>query len=202
MQAETKTGEFVKGGMLIGEAVAKYPEIAPVMQAYGLHCIGCHVNPYESIEQGAMGHGMPKETFDEMMQEVNNEVKKFEAERENAPSMEEVQEKSGKVITLTSKAVSKVMEFMQAEDKPMGGLRVGAAPGGCSGFQYMLAFEEAPSEDDAVYEQGGLKIFINKQQMQLLHGVKIDYVEGLQGTGFKIENPNAKKTCGCGQSFH
>src|SRR3989338_5926309 len=168
MQAETKTGEFVKGGMLIGEAVAKYPEIAPVMQAYGLHCIGCHVNPYESIEQGAMGHGMPKETFDEMMQEVNNEVKKFEAERENAPSMEEVQEKSGKVITLTSKAVSKVMEFMQAEDKPMGGLRVGAAPGGCSGFQYMLEFEEAPSEDDAVYEQGGLKIFINKQQMQLL----------------------------------
>ena len=202
MRAETKTEEFVKGGMLIGETVAKYPEIAPVMQAYGLHCIGCHVNPYESIEQGAMGHGMPKETFDEMMQEVNNEVKKFEAERENAPSMEEVQEKSGKVITLTSKAVSKVMEFMQAEDKPMGGLRVGAAPGGCSGFQYMLEFEEAPSEDDAVYEQGGLKIFINKQQMQLLHGVKIDYIEGLQGNGFKIENPNAKKTCGCGQSFH
>ena len=202
MQAETKTEDFVTGEMLIGEAVAKYPEIAHVMQSYGLHCIGCHVNPYESIQQGAMGHGMQTEVFNEMMQEANNEIRKYDSERGRAPSMDEVQEKSGKVVTLTSKAVDKVKEFMQAEEKPVGGLRVGAAPGGCSGFEYVLEFEEAPTDDDAVYEQGGLKIFVNKQQMQLLHGVKIDYVDGLQGTGFKIENPNAKKTCGCGQSFH
>ena len=202
MQAETKTEDFVTGEMLIGEAVAKYPEIAHVMQSYGLHCIGCHVNPYESIRQGAMGHGMQTEVFNKMMQEVNNEIRKYDSERGSAPSMDEVQEKSGKVVTLTSKAVDKVKEFMQAEEKPVGGLRVGASPGGCSGFEYVLEFEEAPTDDDAVYEQGGLKIFVNKQQMQLLHGVKIDYVDGLQGTGFKIENPNAKKTCGCGQSFH
>ena len=202
MQAETKTQDFVTGDMLIGAAVAKYPEIAPVLQAYGLHCIGCHVNPYESIEQGAMGHGMQKETFDEMLQEANKEVAKFADERENAPSLDEIKDKSGAVVTLTSKAVDKVREFMQAEEKQVNGLRVGAAPGGCSGFQYVLEFEEAPNDDDAVYEQGGLKIFINKQQMQLLHGVTIDYVDGLQGTGFKIENPNARKTCGCGQSFH
>lgn len=202
MQTEAKTKDFVTGGMLIGEAVAKYPEIAPVMQAYGLHCIGCHVNPYESIEQGAMGHGMSKDVFNEMLTEANKEIAKFSEERENAPSLEQMQEKSGAVITLTSKAAEKVKEFMKAEEKPVAGLRVGAAPGGCSGFQYVLEFEEAPSEDDAVYEQNGLKIFINKQQMQMLHGVRIDFVDGLQGTGFKIENPNASKTCGCGQSFH
>lgn len=202
MEAGTKTKENIDGSMLIGEAVAKYPEIAPVLQAFGLHCIGCHVNPYESIEQGAMGHGMSKEVFNEMLKEANNEIAKFSEGRKNAPSFDEIREKSGKVVTLTSRAVSKVKEFMDAEEKPVGGLRIGAAPGGCSGFQYVLEFEEAPADDDAVYEESGLKIFINKQQMQLLHGVKIDYLDGLQESGFKIENPNASKTCGCGQSFH
>jgi iron-sulfur cluster assembly accessory protein len=145
---------------------------------------------------------MSKDVFNEMLTEANKEIAKFSEERENAPSLEQMQEKSGAVITLTSKAAEKVKEFMKAEEKPVAGLRVGAAPGGCSGFQYVLEFEEAPSEDDAVYEQNGLKIFINKQQMQMLHGVRIDFVDGLQGTGFKIENPNASKTCGCGQSFH
>jgi len=79
---------------------------------------------------------------------------------------------------------------------------VGASPGGCSGFQYVLEFEEKASDDDAVYEQDGLKIFVNKQQMAMLRGISIDFVDGLHGTGFKIENPNARKTCGCGQSFH
>ena len=77
MEAGTKTKENIDGSMLIGEAVAKYPEIAPVLQAFGLHCIGCHVNPYESIEQGAMGHGMSKEVFNEMLKEANNEIAKF-----------------------------------------------------------------------------------------------------------------------------
>lgn len=202
METKAQVKAHVTGDMLIGEAVAKYPEIAHVMQSYGLHCIGCHVNPYESIRQGAMGHGMSKEVFDEMMSDVNNEVEKYAHERKNAPTLEEVENKSGTVVTLTQKAVSKVKEFMEAEENPVGGLRIGAAPGGCSGFQYVLEFEQAPSEDDAVYEQAGLKIYINKQQMQLLRGVNIDYVDGLQGSGFKIDNPNARKTCGCGQSFH
>ena len=74
MQAETKTEDFVTGEMLIGEAVAKYPEIAHVMQSYGLHCIGCHVASWETIEQGALGHGLGEKEIEKMVTEINEKI--------------------------------------------------------------------------------------------------------------------------------
>ena len=78
---------------------------------------------------------------------------------------------------------------------------MGVVAGGCSGYQYLLDFESAPTENDAVVEQHGLKLFIDSASHSMLKGVRIDYVDGLQGAGFKIENPNAKHECGCGKSF-
>ncbi|MGD0223526.1 MAG: iron-sulfur cluster insertion protein ErpA [Terriglobia bacterium] len=104
-------------------------------------------------------------------------------------------------IELTSKAVSKVKEIMsQQEPQPLG-LRVGVAGGGCSGFSYQMNFESQSNPIDKVYEFEGLKVFIDQASLMYLNGTKIDYVETLEGAGFKFENPNVKTTCGCGSSF-
>lgn len=104
-------------------------------------------------------------------------------------------------MTLTEKAAEMVKAAM-AKEKVVGfGLRVGVVGGGCSGFQYHLAFEEAPGADDAVLEQHGVRIFVDGVSREHLGGVTIDYVTGLHGAGFKFINPNASRTCGCGSSF-
>ena len=73
-------------------------------------------------------------------------------------------------------------------------------PGGCSGFQYGMDFSEKPDENDEIVEQHGVKVFINKESIEFLKGSNIDFVESLQGSGFKIDNPNVKNSCGCGKS--
>ncbi len=104
-------------------------------------------------------------------------------------------------IELTAKAVSKVKEIMsQQENQPLG-LRVGVAGGGCSGFSYQMNFESQSNPIDKVYEFDGLKVFVDQASLMYLNGTKIDYVETLEGAGFKFENPNVKTTCGCGSSF-
>ncbi|MFQ5779731.1 MAG: iron-sulfur cluster insertion protein ErpA [Nitrospiria bacterium] len=105
------------------------------------------------------------------------------------------------MVILTEKASAKVKEIMEAEDKSGYGLRVYVTGGGCSGFQYGMAFEERANDEDDVIEMHGVKIFIDPYSAPMLSGTKVDYIDDLQGAGFAIQNPNAKTTCGCGQSF-
>jgi len=105
------------------------------------------------------------------------------------------------MITVTERASEKVKEIMEAEEKPGYGLRVYVEGGGCSGFQYGMAFEKAETEEDDVFEMHGLKIFVDPYSAPMLNGTEVDYKDGLQDAGFSIKNPNAKTTCGCGQSF-
>ena len=105
------------------------------------------------------------------------------------------------MIQMTEKAVGKVKELLSAEDKQGFGLRVAIHGGGCSGFQYGLTFENAEKPNDQVLEFGGLKVYVDAMSGMYLEGVKIDYVDSLDGSGFKIDNPNASGTCGCGHSF-
>ncbi len=105
------------------------------------------------------------------------------------------------MITLTEKAIEKVTEYLDTENKKGYGLRVYVSGGGCHGFQYGMAFEEAPGEMDQVLEEGGVKLFVDAQSYPLLEGAEVDYVENLYGSGFAIKNPNAKSSCGCGSSF-
>ncbi|MBM3791921.1 MAG: iron-sulfur cluster assembly accessory protein [Acidobacteria bacterium] len=104
------------------------------------------------------------------------------------------------MITLTQPAVEKVKSIM-AERREGGGLRIAVIGGGCSGFQYQMSLDQQAAVDDQVVEQDGLKLFVDSRSMLLLHGTKIDYVDGLSGSGFKFENPNSKGSCGCGESF-
>ena len=105
------------------------------------------------------------------------------------------------VITLSEKAVEKAREFMIAEKKPGFGLRIVVVPGGCAGYEYGMDFDEKAKENDITLEQHGMKIFIDKESAAHIAGTDIDFVETLHEVGFKINNPNAKKTCSCGNSF-
>jgi len=104
------------------------------------------------------------------------------------------------MLTLTDTAIDKVKEIM-TERGENGGLRVAVIGGGCSGFQYQMSLDTEPAADDKVIEQGGLRIFIDNRSSLYLDGTKIDYVDGMNGSGFKFENPNSRAACGCGESF-
>jgi len=104
-------------------------------------------------------------------------------------------------VTLTDRAVEMVKEAIEAENLQGHGIRIGVVGGGCSGFQYSMDFESAAKDGDVVLEQSGVKLFVDPMSSMYLQGVTIDYVQGLQGAGFKFNNPNAKNTCGCGSSF-
>jgi iron-sulfur cluster assembly accessory protein len=105
------------------------------------------------------------------------------------------------MLEMTDRAVSKVKELLAAESKDGYGLRVAIHGGGCSGFQYGLTFENSERDNDNVLDIHGLRVFVDAMSGMYLDGVKIDYVETLEGSGFKIDNPNSSGTCGCGHSF-
>ena len=105
------------------------------------------------------------------------------------------------MVTITPVAIGKVKEIMSQQDPKPSGLRVAVVGGGCSGFQYHMAFENGSNGTDNVYEFEDLKVFVDQMSEMYLEGVQIDYVETLEGAGFKFNNPNVKSTCGCGSSF-
>lgn len=105
------------------------------------------------------------------------------------------------MIQLTERAVDKVKEILTSQDPMPNGLRIAVVGGGCSGFSYSMAFENAPSMLDKTYNYDGLKVFVDQASLLYLDGAEVDYVETLEGSGFKFNNPNVKSTCGCGSSF-
>ena len=105
------------------------------------------------------------------------------------------------MLSLTDNAVQKVKNLLEAEDKAGYGLRVAVQGGGCSGFQYGLTWEKDQKSNDNVFEFSGLKVFVDPLSVMYLEEVSIDYVDSLSGSGFKIDNPRATGSCGCGSSF-
>lgn len=182
--------EYVKRDMIMGDIVGKYPPAVEVMLGYGLHCVGCHVNAFETLEQGCRGHGMSDEDIEEMLKEINTAIEENHVDSE------------GKDLVLTKKAVEKVKEFQKNMKKEGHGLRIEIIPGGCSGQSYAMDFDEKSTEEDIVIEQDGVKIFVSKNDMELIRGSTIDFLDTMQGAGFRVDNPNAHNTCGCGESFN
>ena len=105
------------------------------------------------------------------------------------------------VITLTDSAATKVKDLIAAEGTPDLALRVAVRPGGCSGFSYEMFFDTDIAEDDLRSEFGAVRVVVDPASSKLLSGATLDFKDGLQGAGFAINNPNAQRTCGCGQSF-
>ena len=106
------------------------------------------------------------------------------------------------MITLSERAVTELKDLMSTQAKTDSALRVWVAGGGCSGLSYGMALDDgAPEEGDQIFEQDGVKIFVDGLSLNYMDGSSVDFVEDALGGGFKIENPNATSTCGCGSSF-
>jgi iron-sulfur cluster assembly accessory protein len=104
-------------------------------------------------------------------------------------------------IVLTASAATKVRELIEAEGNPDLALRVAVRPGGCSGFSYEIFFDTEIETEDIETEQTGVRVVVDSASADLLRGSTLDYKDGLQQAGFSINNPNAQRSCGCGQSF-
>ncbi len=175
---------LITGEEIIGDLVAAFPKSAAVMLRYGLHCVGCSANAFDTVADGARLHGIPEEDVQQMIRDINASLNK-----------------RIELVELTKKAIEKVKELrMKEAGKETWPLRIAVAPGGCAGFSYDMDFDQK-KEGDTALEFDGLTILVDPESMPLLKGSSVDYVDSLMGSGFKIENPNASKGCGCGKSF-
>lgn len=170
--------------MTIGELVQQYPSVVEVLMEEGVSCVGCGAAYFETIEEGLQGHGRSDEEIDAVVAKLNQAI----------PS-----EQGDDNLTITSNAAQKAKEIL--EKKHFEAIRIDVSAGGCAGFEYGFSFENEKGADDTVVEVEGVKFFVDNASLQKLKGAKVDYVDSLTGAGFKITNPNAKRTCGCGQSF-
>lgn len=210
--------ESITPDMTIGEVVEKHPQLAEIFTKYGLHCVGCHVSPYETLEQGSMGHGMLQEDFDAMLEEANAALKKHSASpglshSPHSPAQGVPHPAQHATITVTASAFSKAKAlFDKAGVAEAEGLRIKVVPGGCSGFSYKFGFDKSRPGDIIInnaadntaansIDRTAFNVFVDPQSMSMLKDSTIDYVETLQESGFKIKNPNAASACGCGSSF-
>lgn len=179
----------VSRGMTIENIFSKFPQkaqkLAQELTNTGLHCVGCQAATWETLEAGMLGHGYSEEAIDKLVNSLNAIL----AEKVDL-----------KTINLTKRAAEKFQQILKDEGKEGWGLRFGDKAAGCSGFEYTLDFSKEASADDVTFESSGVNVFINKGAVSRLLGCEIDYLDGLNNAGFKITNPNAKSSCGCGKS--
>lgn len=176
-------------GMTIEDIFKKFPhkgqKLAQEMTNTGLHCVGCSASTWETLETGMLGHGMSEADIDGLVDRLNAILE----EKEDPTT-----------ITITPKAAKKYLEILAEENKEGWGLRFGEKAAGCSGFEFFLDFSQKPKVGDLILESQGIQIHLHHKSAERLMGSVIDYVDGLNGAGFKISNPNVKSACGCGNS--
>ncbi len=105
------------------------------------------------------------------------------------------------LITVTDAAAAELQRSMEAQDKQDMALRIAVFPGGCAGMQYGLSLESAGQPGDEEFVSGGIRLVVGRQDLPMVAGMQVDYVQSVSGSGFKVENPNANESCGCGSSF-
>lgn len=105
------------------------------------------------------------------------------------------------MITLTENAVKAVARFANGGENPSAGVRIAVENGGCSGLQYKMSVEPSPAAGDLVISEGDAKLFVDASSAEMLQGVTVDFLDSLDGSGFKFQNPNASAACSCGKSF-
>lgn len=163
----------------------KAQKLAQEITNAGLHCVGCNAATWETLEAGMLGHGMNNDDIERLVGRLNALLK---------------EKIDMSTISLTKRAATKFLEFLEEEGKQGWGIRFAEVMKGCSGFEYDLDYSEKALPDDEIFESHGIQIHIKKPMVKRLIGSEIDYVDGLHGSGFKISNPNVRSSCGCGTS--
>ena len=123
------------------------------------------------------------------------------AKDENVTAIKDKATSSGKDVEMTKEAADYIAKLLEKDSKKSWGLKLEVVPGGCAGYKYYMAFQEKPLDGDMEKDFHGVKLFINQESLDELHGSTIRYVESLEASGLKIDNPNATRACGCGKSF-
>lgn len=172
---------------ILGMFPGKSQKLAQEITNAGLHCVGCGAATYETLEQGMMGHGKSEDQINDLVKKLNK-------------LLDEPVDRS--TITVTPSAAKKFLEICKEENKAGWALRFDEVLAGCSGYEYVLDFSEKPSSNDIVFHSNGVDIHIDSKKQGRLLGCEIDWVENLHSPGFKISNPNAKSSCGCGSSHN
>lgn len=175
--------------MTIEEILGMFPNKAQKLSQEitnaGLHCVGCHAATWETLEAGMFSHGKTDDQINELVRRLN-------------ALLEEPVDTS--TISMTSRGVAKFLEIAAEDGKQGWSVRFSEELAGCSGFEYVLDFSEKAAADDEIFSSHGIQIHVKKALLPRLLGSEIDYVDGLRGAGFKISNPNALSSCGCGSS--
>lgn len=181
--------EQITPEMTIADIFSTFPhqsqKLAQAITNAGLHCVGCNAATWETLEAGMLGHGMSRSAIEALVKKLN-------------AILEEPIDPS--TIAFTPRGAKKFQEIATEEGIPGAALRFGQTAGGCSGFEYLLDFSDGATEDDHIFESYGVTIHVKQASLKQLLGSVIDYVDGLQGSGFKVSNPNVKSSCGCGKS--
>ncbi|MBS0621783.1 MAG: iron-sulfur cluster assembly accessory protein [Verrucomicrobia bacterium] len=176
--------------MTVDSIFSNYPHkaqaFAHVITKAGLHCVGCQAATWETLEAGMMGHGMGDAEIDGLIAQLNAIL----AEEDSDPE----------TITLTPRAAQKYREILAAEGKEGWGIRFEEHAAGCSGFEYVLDYSEKATDEDVIFTSQGIEIHVPDVFVDRLIGSEIDFVDALQGGGFKVTNPNVRSSCGCGTS--
>lgn len=188
-QEQKTAAKKINRQMTIEDILSMFPykaqKLSQEITNAGLHCVGCHAATWETLEAGMMSHGMNDEAIEKLVKRLN------------ALLEEEVDLST---ITITARAAKKYMEILAEEGKQGWGLRFAERMAGCNGFEYALDYSEKALADDTIFNSMGIEIHVNKNMVSRLLGSEIDFVDGLQGSGFKVSNPNVRSACGCGTS--
>ena len=189
--------------ILISEILAKNPSksslLAEMLLDFGIHCVGCGASTFETLGQGVLGHGFSEQQLNKLIEDLNKVIGE-EGEEARTESSKEVNAEIFS-LKLTEHAIKKVKQVMKQKATKNNTLRVSVIPGGCSGYLYDLQFIDKPSKDDLNFKQDGVNIAVDKKSTDMLHEMEIDYIDTLNESGFKFNNPNAEHGCGCGKSF-
>lgn len=172
----------------IGEIVRDHPEVIDTLLGFGVHCVGCHVSEWETLGEGFAGHGMAEPEITVALEKLNQVIQEHASEK-----------KTGSLLNFSNLAIEKIKEICQQKNKKA--LRIEVRPGGCAGNSYAFSLADMAKPEEKVLSEHGIQVFLDKNTEEMMTGATIDYVDGLQGAGFKVQNPMAKKHCGCGTSF-
>jgi len=184
---------MISKDMTIAKILEEYPEravsLSERMSQAGLHCVGCHASPFESIEEGMLSHGMDASLISPLVDDLNMII-----------SVASDQKKKEQNISFSNAAAAHAKQLQEKADSEGKALRLQILKGGCAGYSYKMSFDR-PRSSDALFQFGDLQVCVDSTSLEQLDGIEIDYVESLEETGFTFHNPKVHASCDCGKSF-